>query len=111
LTAACPDGAGSDHYEQWVAGKRSPEEVIRTYRAEGFRIGPHKAYQLARDTEHARLIVCSDMPNDLAHRLLLDPAVDFQEALDRALEDIGPQERIAVLPHAATTIPYVDVPV
>jgi nickel-dependent lactate racemase len=111
LTAACPDGAGSDHYEQWVAGKRSPEEVISSYRAEGFRIGPHKAYQLARDTEHARLIVCSDMPNDLAHRLLLDPAVDFQEALDRALEDIGPQERIAVLPHAATTIPYVDVPV
>lgn len=111
LAAACPDGAGSDHYEHWVSGKRSPEEVISTYRSEGFRIGPHKAYQLARDTEQARLFVCSDMSNDLAHRLLLDPAVDFQEAVDRALEDLGPQERIAVLPHAATTIPYIDVTV
>ena len=109
LTASCPDGAGSGHYEQWVSGKRSRQEVIEAYRTEGFRTGPHKAYQLARDTERARLIVCSDMSNELAHRLLLDPADDFQSAVDRALADLAPRERIAILPHAASTIPYLDV--
>lgn len=76
------------------------------YRSEGFRIGPHKAYQLARDTERAQLLVCSDMSQELARRLLLDPADDLQTAVFSALEDLAPQERIAVLPHAASTIPY-----
>lgn len=108
LAAACPEGAGSRHYEQWVSSKRSRQEVLDAYRAEGFRIGPHKAYQLARDTELARLIVCSDMSQELARRLLLDPADDVQQAVDTVLAGLAPGERIAVLPHAASTIPYLD---
>jgi nickel-dependent lactate racemase len=108
LTAACPEGAGSRHYEHWVSGKRSLREVIDAFSTEGFRIGAHKAFQLARDAERARLIVCSDMPPELARRLLLDPAVDFQTAIDLALPHLGPSDRIAVLPHAASTIPFLD---
>jgi nickel-dependent lactate racemase len=109
LAAACSEGAGSRHYEQWVAGKRSRQEVIDAYFAEGFRVGPHKAYQLARDTEQARLLVCSDMSHELSRRLLLDPADDFEAAVSSALVDLAPGERIAVLPHAASTIPYLDI--
>jgi nickel-dependent lactate racemase len=108
LTAACPDGSGSEHYEEWVAGKRTRAEVMDAFQAEGFRIGPHKAFQLARDTEQARLIVCSDMSIALTDRLLLDAADDLQSAVDRALAGLRPGERIAVLPHAATTIPHLD---
>lgn len=108
LTAACPDGAGSVHYERWVSGKRSRQDVIDAYQAEGFRIGPHKAFQLARDTERARLVVCSDMPEELVRRLVLEPADDLQSAIDRAIGALAPHESIAVLPHAASTIPYVD---
>ena len=108
LTASCPDGAGSGHYQEWVSEKHSRQEVVDAFRREGFRIGPHKAYQLARDTEHARLIVCSDMLPELARRLLLDPADTLPAALERALADVAPGERIAVVPHAASTIPYVD---
>jgi nickel-dependent lactate racemase len=109
LAAACSEGAGSRHYEQWVSGKRSRAEVVDAYHTEGFRIGPHKAYQLARDTEQARLLVCSDMSHELARRLLLDPAEDFQTAVSSALEGLAQGERIAVLPHAASTIPYLDI--
>lgn len=105
LTAACPEGAGSPHYEQWVSGKHSREEVIDVYHTEGFRIGPHKAYQLARDTARTRLIVCSDMPDELATRLLLEPERDFQTAVDVGLAALAPLERVAVMPHAASVIP------
>jgi len=108
LTAACPEGAGSRHYEEWVSDKHSREEVVEAYHREGFRIGPHKAFQLARDTERARLLVCSDMSHRQARRLLLDPAHDFQTAVDTALRDLSAGERIAVLPHAVSTIPYLD---
>ena len=108
LTAACAEGAGSRHYEEWVSNQRSARDVIDAFRAEGFRIGPHKAYQLARDTERAQLIVCSEMPDELTTRLLLDPADDFQTALDTAVAALGPGERIAVLPHATSTMASLD---
>ncbi len=107
LVAACPEGAGSPHYEQWVSTKRSRREVLDAFRAEGFRIGPHKAFQLARDTEHARLLVCSDLPDELARRLLLEPVADLRTAVDLAVADLPPGERVAVLPHAASMIPEV----
>jgi nickel-dependent lactate racemase len=108
LVAACPEGSGSRHYEDWVAERESHDDVIETFRREGFRIGPHKAFQIARDAVQARLLVCSEMPTELAQRLLLDSADDLQSAVDGVLSDLVARESIAVLPHASTTIPYLD---
>jgi nickel-dependent lactate racemase len=106
LVAACPEGAGSPHYLEWMLGKHSYAEVIQRFNAEGFRIGPHKAYQIARDASRVRLLTCSEMDEDLARSLLLNPVRDLQTALDLALADVQPGERIAILPHASSTIPY-----
>ena len=106
LAAACPEGTGSRHYEQWMISKRSYEEILDRFRAEGFRIGPHKAYQIARDASRVRLLFCSEMDERLSRTLLLNPVKDLQTAVDLALRDLPPGERIAVLPHAASTIPY-----
>jgi nickel-dependent lactate racemase len=105
LVAACPEGSGSATYEEWVAGRTSHEDVLDAFRREGFRIGVHKAFLIARDALDAHLVVCSDMPDRLAGRLLLDTAPDLQAALDAA---VVPGGRIAVLPHASTTIAYLE---
>jgi len=109
LTAACPEGSGSSHYEDWIIGKKSYAEVIEAYQAEGFRIGPHKAFQFARDTVQTRLMFYSEMEDDLSQALLLNPVGDIQTAVDTALADLHPGDRIAVLPHATLTIPYLDI--
>jgi nickel-dependent lactate racemase len=106
LAAACPEGSGSQHYEDWMAGKSSYAEVIEQYRLEGFRIGPHKAYQIARDASKFRLMFFSEMDKNLMEALLLNPVRDFQTAVESALAGLQPGERIGVLPHAASTIPY-----
>ena len=108
LAAACPEGTGSPHYENWMAGKSSYAEVIARFNAEGFRIGPHKAYQIARDASKVRFLFCSDMDESLARSLLLNPVRDLQTAVDLALGNLQPGERIGVLPHASSTIPYVQ---
>jgi nickel-dependent lactate racemase len=108
LTAACPEGTGSPHYEDWMLGKISYAEVIERFNAEGFRIGPHKAYQIARDASRVNLLSCTDLPPDLARALLLNPMPDLQTALDRALPALPPGDPIAILPHAASTIPYLS---
>lgn len=110
ITAACPEGSGSDHYEAWTLGKKSLAEVREAFKAEGFRIGPHKAYQFARDGAIARYSLYTDMNHDLARALLLNPISDLQAAIDQTLADLPPGEPVGILPHAVSTIPYVSNP-
>jgi nickel-dependent lactate racemase len=106
IAAACVEGSGNQHYEEWVVGKTSYNEIIAKFQAQGFRIGPHKAYQIARDATRNRLLFCSELDEDFAKALLLNPVKDLQTAVDMALEDLQPGEHVGVLPHAASTIPY-----
>jgi len=108
LAAACPEGTGSPHYEEWMPGKTSYEDVFRQFSAEGFRIGPHKAYQIARDASKVNFMFYSEMDTDLSKALLLNPVTDLQAALDAALADLQPDEHVGFLPHASSTIPYIE---
>ena len=107
LTAACPEGTGSPHYEEWMNGKSSYEDVLENFKIEGFHIGPHKAFQIARDASQLRLFLISELDKKFARYLLLNPVQDLQTAIDLALVDLQPGERIGILPHASTTIPYI----
>ena len=106
LVAACNQGSGSSHYEEWMADKASYEEVIQSFQREGFRIGPHKAYQIARDAAQFNLMTFSELDEKMAQKLLLNPIADFQSAINLALADLEPNERIGILLHASSTIPY-----
>ena len=106
IVAACPEGSGNSHYENWIMGKGSFAEVRAQFKAEGFRIGPHKAYMFARDAENIQLKFFSDMETSLASKLLLNPIEDFQAAIDDSLAGLGPAPRVALIPQAASMIPY-----
>lgn len=105
LAAACPEGSGSAGYEHWVAGIDSHEAVIERFRREGYRIGPHKAFQIARDTLGRRVQWVTDMPFALTRRLLLDKAASLDEALAAALAQLPAGGRIGIIPVANATIP------
>lgn len=109
LVAACPEGTGSAGYEAWIAGMRDHHAVLERFAREPFRLGPHKAFQLARDAVRARLLLVSEMPPDFVRGLLLTPAT-LPEAVALALHDAPPGARIAVLPVANATIPTLAAP-
>ena len=108
LAAACTEGSGSPHYEDWMDGKESIEDVRNCFQAEGFRVGPHKAYLIARDATKTSLLMCSEMEEALARKLLLYPLFDLQTAVDTALQGLPGDARIGVLPHASSTIPFIE---
>jgi len=108
IAAACPEGAGSQHYEDWMVGKLTYQDIIKQFIAEGFRVGPHKAFQIARDASKVHLHWYSEMDIGNAHRLLLNPVTDLQGAVDSALASLKSGNLIGVLPHAASTIPTID---
>jgi lactate racemase len=107
VAAACPDGAGSPAYEGWMqeAGMVSHEAVLARFAREGYRMGPHKAFMISRDASHCRVLFLSQMPADLAARLLLTPVADLQRAVDSAVGALAPGSRIGIMPLANATIP------
>ncbi len=107
LIAACPEGTGSRHYEQWMEGITSYQAVFERFEYEGFRIGPHKAFQIARDADRVRVLLVSHMPSDLVQRLLLIPAGSLEEAIALARDSLSPGARVGVMPWANTTIPAI----
>jgi len=108
LAAACPDGSGSPHYEKWMVGKSSYSQVLESFSAEGFRIGPHKAYQFARDASRVKLLFFSDMDPNISGALLLNPVDNFEAAVQAVLAAMPPGGRIGIMPHASSTIPYLN---
>ncbi len=106
LAAACPDGTGSPSYEEWVIGMKSYTEVFERFKREGFRIGPHKAFQIARDASKVHLLFLSQMSPDFTRSLLIDPVSDLQQAVNLVLSQLPLEARIAIMPRATSTIPY-----
>lgn len=107
LVAACPEGTGSESYEAWVHGMPSHEAVLERFGAEPFRLGPHKAFQLARDCVRRTVQLVSEMSPQGVRALLLEPAADVDSALERVAHTLPSEARIAVLPIANATIPTV----
>ena len=109
LVAACPEGSGSHGYEQWVQHSQSHEEVLQRFQHEEFRVGPHKAFQIAREMTRLQVYLVSDMPRKEARKLLLNPVSSLGEALDQALQKLPANGRIALMPYANATIPVLAV--
>jgi nickel-dependent lactate racemase len=105
LAAACPEGSGSESYENWVTVMSSYEAVLERFQREGYRTGPHKAFQIARDAAPRRLLVVTDMPPALSKKLLLTTCPSLDAAVETALADFGPAARIGIIPYANATIP------
>jgi len=105
LVAACPEGTGSASYEKWVTGMASHQAVLDRFQHEGFRIGPHKAFQIARDAAPRRLLMVTEMPPEFVRTLLLDPYPNLDAALATALQGLSPAARIGIMPWANATIP------
>jgi nickel-dependent lactate racemase len=105
LAAACPEGSGSQAYETWMQGMRSFNQVIERFLSEGFQIGPHKAYQIARDASYARLMLLSDMPPGFVRSLLIDPVDNLQHSINEILQESRQVNKIAIMPRASSTIP------
>ena len=105
LVAACPEGTGSRGYEEWVAGRTSHADVIEQFKREGFHIGPHKAFQIARDAAPRRLLFVTEISEALVKKLLLTRCASLEEALALACAGLPKTARIGVMPYANATIP------
>jgi lactate racemase len=107
LVAACPEGSGSKAYEDFMQGVPTIEDVFSKFAATEFTIGPHKAFQFARELRRINVILVSDLGPDLVRKLLLTPARDLDAALSIGLKNAPINPQVACLPFATSTIPFI----
>ena len=107
LAAACPEGTGSTHYEEWVSERSGHDDVLGDFEKMPFTVGPHKAFQIARDASGRQLRLVTGMSEHAVERLLLTRSRSLQGAVDEIIAPLPDGSRVAVIPRANVTIPFV----
>ncbi|MCD4686870.1 MAG: nickel-dependent lactate racemase [Anaerolineae bacterium] len=110
VVADCWDGI-PDHgeYGQLLQDAQSPQHLLETIRAPGFRRQDMWQAQIqALISENADVYVYSDHLTDAQiTEALLHPCTDIAALVDDLLHKYGPDATICVLPEGPQTIPYV----
>jgi lactate racemase len=108
LAAACPEGTGSQSFEAWMEGMTSFEQVLQRFKREGFKLGPHKAFQIVRDAARVKTFLISELPPERVQHWLLTPAASLQASLDAIIPMLPAAARIGLMPRANLTIPALE---
>jgi nickel-dependent lactate racemase len=106
LLAGCEEGSGSAGYEEYITSTASHEEVVDQFKQGFFKVGPHKAYQIARDALRVSIILVSEIPPESVRAWKLTPSQP--DKLEALLEWLATQlpinAKVAVLPAATRTM-------
>lgn len=107
LVARCGELLGEATFSDWMNRASSPDDPLRWIREE-FVLGAHKAAVICNVIKKVKAYLVSDMPDDLTRKCFFEPARTVNEALDKAMEELGQKARILILPYANSTVPHLE---
>jgi len=106
--AECPEGHGNEVFYEWMTRFKEPKEM-ETEIKQRFRLGGHKAYYLLRALQRVQIILVSTMPDYHAvGTFRLRTARALNDALRDALDIVGKDGKVWVMPHGNITLPVVQ---
>ena len=104
LIGACQEGLGEKTFEEWIMRAKKPQDLIEWVRSD-FKLGGHKAAAIAMVLENADIYLVSEMEPELVHKSFLKPYHSAQAAYDAAVEKLGAQASVIVMPYGGSTLP------
>ena len=102
--ASCSEGLGEKHFEEWMLGHEKSADMIPHIRRD-FILGGHKAAAIALVLEKAKIMLVSDLPDDFAKKVFMDPKHSVTEALNDAFALLGDDAKVIVMPYGGSTLP------
>ncbi len=103
LIASCREGLGNIAFEKFLHDSPSPHEVMIRFGHDGFSVGPHKAFQIAKIASRVNIHLLSTLEPELAQKCMFTPVT--QPDISKLLSYFDRTKTLAVMPHAVTTIP------
>ena len=104
LVGSCIEGFGSKVFEEWMSEAKSPDELIVRIR-ENFTLGGHKAAAIALVQKKAKIFLVSEMESDTVKSIFMEPYTNLQKAFDDALEELGKDIKVLIMPNGGSTLP------
>jgi nickel-dependent lactate racemase len=108
LCAECREGSGSAAFEELMDGTSDYQDGMAKFLAKPFKIGPHKAYQIATLLKKMDFYMITSLSPALAGRLHLTCSENIQPVFNQISSHLAPGAKIAILPNAINTIPTVQ---
>lgn len=110
LTAACPEGSGSQSYESYVSKAKSHQGIIEEFNQGFFKVGPHKAFQIGREAVRVNILFVSDIPPEKATSWKLTTCLptELDQRIAEIIRELPMNPRIAILPAATRTMTEVN---
>ena len=107
VAASCKEGYGSIPFTKWINQYNSPTERIEEIRKH-FELGGHKAAALGLVQENADIYLVTDMDDEPVTKANMVPFHDIQTAVNHALEKMGKNATVYVVPVGGSTLPVVE---
>lgn len=104
LVAACQEGYGQAVFKEWMVDAESPDGLIQRLGTH-FELGGHKAAAIAKVAKRSSIFLVSEPDPDFEHSCIFTCFPDLQSAYNQALEVVGPDARVLVMPHGGSTFP------
>ena len=104
LVGSCAEGLGNKTFEDWMTRAKRPRDLIDWVQAD-FKLGGHKAAAIAMVMEHADVYLVSDLDPGLASDLFFTPFSTLSDAYAAAMEKMGPDASVLVMPYGGSTLP------
>ena len=104
LVGSCREGLGEHVFEEWMTQSPDAHSMIERVQRD-FQLGGHKAAAIAMVLEDADIYLVSELEPEFVKQIFLTPFSDVQTAFDAALQKIGPDASVIVMPYGGSTLP------
>ena len=105
LLAECREGIGSPGWSRFMNEVTSVDDIPLKFQAEGFSVGPHKAYLLYRQLKMIEIFLVSRIDPYEVRKFFIRPSETFETAWENVRPTLNADSRIAIMPYAINTIP------
>lgn len=106
LVASCKEGYGEEVFHRWIQRAKEPGEMV-TEIQHNFELGGHKAAAIAMVLAKCDVYLVSDLSDDVARKTFLTPYKQLQAAYDAALQKLGSDSKVIVMPFGGATLPHI----
>lgn len=104
LVGSCKEGLGESVFEEWILEAKRPVDLIKRIEKD-FKLGGHKAAAIAMVLKQADIYLVSDMEDELVEKIFMKPFETVQAAYEAAINNIGYDASVIVMPYGGSTLP------
>lgn len=107
LVSQCRHGIGDRTYFDLLASSEHADDVL-ALTSRQYRLGYHKAARLASLATRFHLVAVTGLPYSEVRAAFMTPCATLQEAIEMALDRVGQEATVLVIPDGCVTVPRVE---